>query len=33
VTFKTVPAGAVLPIRITQVMSTGTTASNMLALS
>lgn len=33
VTFATVPAGAILPIRVTQVLSTGTSASNIVALS
>ncbi len=32
VTFMNVPAGAILPIRITRVNSTSTTASNMLSL-
>lgn len=32
VTFAAVPAGAILPIRVTKVRSTGTTASNIVAL-
>lgn len=32
VTFKAVPAGAVLPIIIKRVKSTGTTATNMVGL-
>lgn len=32
VTFLAVSAGAVLPIRVRRVMSTGTTATNILAL-
>ncbi len=34
VTFKSVPAGTILPIQVTKVMATGTTiaASNVLAL-
>jgi len=31
-TFTGVPAGTVLPIKVTQVLSTGTTATSMLAL-
>lgn len=31
-TFKAVPAGALLPVRCTQVKATGTTATNILAL-
>lgn len=30
--FTAVPAGLILPIRCTQVLSTGTTASNIVAL-
>lgn len=33
VTFSAVPAGTVLPIRAKRVMLTGTTATNLLALS
>lgn len=33
VVFKAVPAGTVLPIRITRVNATLTTATNMVALS
>lgn len=32
VTFTSVPAGAVLPVRLTKIMATGTTASNIVAL-
>lgn len=32
-TFSAVPVGAVLPIRFTRVNSTGTTATNLVALS
>ena len=32
VTFSSVPAGAVLPVRVRQVLSTNTTASNIVAL-
>jgi hypothetical protein len=32
VTFSSVPAGAVLPVRLTKIMATGTTASNIVAL-
>ena len=32
VTFTAVPAGALLPIRISRVNVTGTTASNLVAL-
>jgi hypothetical protein len=32
VTFKNVPAGAILPIRCYKVKSTGTTASNIVGL-
>jgi hypothetical protein len=32
VTFSSVPAGSVLPIRVTKVMSTNTTATNIVAL-
>jgi hypothetical protein len=32
VTFVAVPAGSVLPVRLTKIMATGTTASNILAL-
>ncbi len=31
--FKAVPAGAWLPIRVTRVLSTGTGASNIVALA
>ena len=33
VTFKSVPAGTLLPIACTQVRNTGTSASNMVALN
>jgi hypothetical protein len=33
VTFKSVPAGALLPIRVDQVKATGTTATNIVAIS
>lgn len=32
VTFPAVPAGSVLPVRLTKIMATGTTASNIVAL-
>lgn len=32
VTFTAVPAGTVLPIRVTQLLSTGTTATSVVAL-
>lgn len=32
VTFNSVPAGAILPLRVVRVWSTGTTASNIVAL-
>lgn len=32
VTFATVPAGVILPICVTQVLSTGTTATGIIAL-
>jgi hypothetical protein len=32
VTYANVPAGAILPIQVTKVLSTGTTASNIVAL-
>jgi len=32
VTFSTVPAGSVLPLRVSQVLATGTTASNIIGL-
>lgn len=32
VTLSSVPAGTLLPIRVTKVMSTNTTATNMVAL-
>lgn len=32
VTFVGVPAGTILPVRATQVMSTNTTATNIVAL-
>ena len=32
VTFKTVPAGVVLPLRVSKIMVTGTTATTMLGL-
>ena len=32
ITFKAVPAGTILPIMVTQVFATGTTATNILAL-
>jgi hypothetical protein len=32
VTFKTVPAGTLLPVRTPRVMSTGTTATNIVAM-
>lgn len=32
VTFVGVPSGAILPIRVTKVLSTGTTASSIVAL-
>ena len=32
VTFASVVAGSVLPVRLTKVMATGTTASNIVAL-
>lgn len=33
VTFTAVPAGIVLPVRIKRILSTGTTASNIIGLS
>jgi hypothetical protein len=32
VSFKTVPAGVILPLRASKVMATATTATNMLGL-
>ena len=32
VTFPSVPAGMIIPMRIIQVLSTGTTATNMVGL-
>jgi len=32
VTFANVPSGTMLPVRLTKVMATGTTASNMVGL-
>lgn len=32
VTFKAVPAGAILPVYVTHVRVTGTTATNLIAL-
>lgn len=32
VTFPSVPSGAVLPLRLTKIMATGTTASDIVAL-
>jgi hypothetical protein len=32
ITFTSVPAGAVLPIKSTKIMSTNTTASNLIGL-
>lgn len=32
-TFKAVPAGMILPVRCTRVLSTGTTATSIVALS
>lgn len=32
VTFASVPSGTVLPVRLTKVMATGTTAANIVAL-
>lgn len=32
VTFRTLPAGALLPIRVTRVLATGTTASDLIGL-
>lgn len=32
IVFTAVPGGTVLPIRVTRVLSTGTTASNIVAL-
>lgn len=32
VTFSGIPAGAILPIRVTRVKSTGTTATNIVSL-
>jgi hypothetical protein len=32
IVFTAVPGGVILPIRVTQVLSTGTTASNIVAL-
>ena len=32
VTFAAVPAGSLLPARLTKIMATGTTASNIVAL-
>lgn len=32
VTFPNVPAGAILPVRVSKVLSTGTTASDIVAL-
>lgn len=32
VSFSTVPAGSVLPVRLTKILATGTTASNIVAL-
>lgn len=33
VTFAAVPAGAILPVRATQIQSTGTTATNIVGLA
>lgn len=33
VTFTAVPAGSVVPVRVTQVLSTGTTATNLVRVS
>jgi hypothetical protein len=30
VTFSSVPAGTIIPLRVTQVLSTGTTATNIV---
>lgn len=32
VTFTSVPSGALLPVRLTKIMATGTSASNIVAL-
>jgi hypothetical protein len=32
VTFTAVPSGAILPVRLTKIMATGTTASGIVAL-
>ena len=32
VTFSSVPAGAIIPVRVKRVYSTGTTATNIVAL-
>lgn len=32
VTFSDVPAGTILPVRLTKIMATGTTASDIVAL-
>lgn len=32
VTFSSVPAGTILPIRVTRILSTGTTATSIVAL-
>ena len=32
VTFSTLAAGTILPVRVTKVLSTGTTATNIVAL-
>jgi hypothetical protein len=32
VSFVAVPSGATLPVRLTKIMATGTTASNIVAL-
>ena len=33
VTFKAVPAGAILPVRVSKVFMTGTTATNLVGLA
>ncbi len=32
IVFKLVPAGTMLPVRVTKVLSTGTTATNIVAI-